>query len=138
MTQINAVMTRNVRLARPDETLQDAARTMAEADVGSLPVGEGDRLVGMITDRDIVIRGVAAGHGVDTKVSAVMTTKIRYCFDDEDVDTVAKNMAELGIRRLPVVDRERRLVGIVAFSNIVHGAHADAKKALIDGVAQPH
>ena len=83
--KVSDCMSRAVELASPDDSIQHVARVLRQIDAGVMPVGEDDRLVGMITDRDIVIRGVAAGHGVETKVSAVMTTKIRYCFDDEDV-----------------------------------------------------
>jgi CBS domain-containing protein len=138
MTEVSKVMTRHVRLARPDETLREAARAMAEHDIGSLPVGEGDRLVGMITDRDMVVRAVAQGLEPDTRVRDVMTTQVRYCFEDEDVAEVAQSMADLGIRRLAVLDREKRLVGIVALSNIVHYAQIGPTEVLLESVARPH
>ncbi len=138
MKTIAEVMTRDVQLAQPGETIREAAQVMARADVGSLPVSENDRLVGMVTDRDLALRAVAAGLGTDTPVREVMTADIKYCHDHEDVASVARNMAELGIRRLPVVDADKRLVGIVALSNIAQSGNQKTPESLLDGVAQPH
>jgi CBS domain-containing protein len=138
MKTISEVMTCDVQLARPEQSIREAAGLMASADVGSLPVSENDRLVGMITDRDMALRAIAQGLGVDTLVRDVMTTEIKYCHEDEDVASVAKNMAELGVRRLPVVNRDKRLVGIVALSNIAQSGNQKASESLLDGVAQPH
>ncbi len=138
MKTVKDVMTSDVRLVQPHQTLRDAAQLMARADVGSLPVSDNDRLVGMLTDRDMVLRGIGRGLGVDTPVGEVMTTTIKYCHDDEDVADVARNMAELGVRRLPVLNREKRLVGIVALSNIAQSGNPKASESLLDGVAQPH
>lgn len=91
---------------------------MAELDCGVLPVGDQDRLVGMITDRDIAIRAVAEGKGPDTPVRDIMSKDIKYCYDDEDLEHVAENMGELQVRRLPVVNRDKRLVGIVALGDV--------------------
>jgi len=117
--QVNEVMSHPVRVVDPTDTLQQAAQLMAELDAGSLPVGENDRLVGMITDRDIAIRG--DGRGCDptrTPVREVMTKEILYCFDDEDVDHVADSMAMQQVRRLPVLNREKRLIGIVSLGDL--------------------
>lgn len=138
MQTINQVMTPDIVIARPEQTIADAARLMAKADIGSLPVGDDDRLVGMLTDRDIVIRAVAQGLPADTPVRDVMTATIRYCYDDQDVAEVARNMAELGVRRLPVVDRDKRIVGFVALSNIAQADSDGAKDAFLRGVATPH
>ena len=139
MKKISDVMTRErVVLVGPDQTIAEAASLMADADIGSLPVGEADRLVGMVTDRDIVLRAVAQGLGADTQVRRVMTDEIRYCYDDQDVSEVAQNMADLGVRRLPVVNRDKRLVGIVALSNIVQCGEKGSTNTLLDGVATPH
>jgi CBS domain-containing protein len=115
--QIKEVMSRTVILASPRESLSEVAQMMAEKDIGCMPVGDGDRIVGMITDRDIVIRGVAAGKGPDTPVSDVMTRDVKYCFDDEDIDHVILNMGENQVRRLPVMNRQKRLVGIVTLAD---------------------
>jgi CBS domain-containing protein len=116
--KVSEAMTRDVRVANPNETLRETARTMASLDAGALPVGENDRLVGMITDRDIAIRGIAEGKGPDAAVREVMTEDVKYCFDDQDVDEVTRNMGDLQVRRLPVVNRDKRLVGILSLGDI--------------------
>jgi CBS domain-containing protein len=138
MKKVIDVMTRDVRIANPDQTIREIASAMADADVGSLPVGENDRLVGMITDRDIVLRAVAQGRGPSTMVRDVMTEHIEYCFEDDDVGSVAENMAALGVRRLAVLNRDKRLVGIVALSNITSCGESKAATKLLKGVAEPH
>src|SRR5690606_28328015 len=99
--KVREAMTREVRLARPEQSIQAAAKQMAEMDIGALPVEENDRLVGMITDRDIAVRAVAQGRGPDTRVSDVMSSEIRYCFEDQSIDEVMQNMGDLRVRRLP-------------------------------------
>jgi len=116
--RVSEAMTREVRVANPTQTIRDAARIMAEIDAGAVPVGENDRLVGIITDRDIAIRAVAEGKGPDTPVRDIMSKDIKYCYDDEDLEHVAENMGELQVRRLPVVNRDKRLVGIVALGDV--------------------
>jgi CBS domain-containing protein len=111
-------MTRDVRVATPGQSIRDVAKMMAEIDAGAMPVGENDRLVGMVTDRDIAIRAVAQGKGPDTPVREVMSSEVKYCFEDEDLEHVAKNMGDIQVRRLPVVNRDKRLVGIVALGDI--------------------
>src|ERR687885_2937859 len=106
--KVGGVMTRDVELAGPDDTLRKAAGRMAELDTGVLPVGEGDQLVGMLTDRDIAVRAVAQGKGPDAKVREAMTPDVRYCFEDEDLDTVARRMGEQQVRRLAVMSRDTR------------------------------
>src|ERR1044072_6315321 len=108
---VKEAMSRDVKTVGPDEQIQEAARIMLDMDVGALPVSEEDRLVGMITDRDIAVRGVAAGKTPNAKVRDVMTPEIKYCFDDQELDEIAANMADIQVRRLPVVDRDKRLVG---------------------------
>jgi CBS domain-containing protein len=115
---VNSCMSTDVRLASPHETIRDAARTMKEIDAGILPVGENDRLVGMITDRDIAVRAVAEGKGPDTNVRDVMSREVLYCYDDERLDDVARQMRELQVRRMPVLNREKRLVGIVSLGDL--------------------
>lgn len=116
---VSEVMSRKVELVSPDDSIQRAAQTMARIDAGVLPVAQNDRLVGMITDRDIAIRGVGAGRNPsDTPVSEVMTREVKYCFEDDDVSDVARTMAQLQVRRLPVLNREKRLTGIVSLGDI--------------------
>lgn len=135
--QIGQFMSRSVELVSPDSTLKDAAAAMGRLDFGVLPVSDGDRLVGMVTDRDIAVRGVAAGRGPDTPVREVMTPNVKYCFEDEDAGHVAENMAALRVRRLPVMNRHKRLVGIVALADLAYsGAFSETAKAL-RGISQP-
>ena len=131
------VMSRDVCLASPDQPIKEAAQMMSERDIGALPVGENDRLVGMITDRDIAIRGVAKGKGPKAKVREVMSKEVKYCFEDEDLDHICRNMAELQMRRLPVLNRDKRLVGILSLGDLaVKHASAEASTAL-EGISQP-
>jgi CBS domain-containing protein len=116
--RVSECMTREVKIANPDQSLRNAAQAMAEVGAGVLPVGDNDRLVGMITDRDIAIRGVAQGRGPDDKVRDVMTAEIRYCFEDEDIGDVLRNMGDIQVRRLPVLDRNKRLVGIISLGDL--------------------
>jgi CBS domain-containing protein len=116
---IGDVMQRDVRVANPEDTVQHVARLMREEDTGALPVGEDDQLVGMVTDRDVTLRLVAEGRDpARTKVREVMTSEIRYVFEDEDLDAVAENMAEQQVRRLPVLNRAKRMVGVVSLSDL--------------------
>lgn len=133
---VSEAMSRDVKLAQPGQTIREAAKIMSEIDSGAVPVQENDRLVGMITDRDIAIRAIAAGKGPDTPVREVMSQEIKYCFDDENVDHVAKNMAELQVRRLPVVNREKRLVGIISLGDLAVKETRSAAKA-VSGVSKP-
>lgn len=135
--KVSEKMTRDVRLARPEETVQQAARTMAECDTGVLPVEQDDQLVGMITDRDIAVRCVAQGKGCDTKVRDAMTPDVKYCFEDEDVDHVARNMGEQQVHRLPVVNRDKRLVGILSLGDIAMGETPHLAGAAMAGISRP-
>src|SRR3954468_19995476 len=133
---------RQVELASPDDTLEKAAGRMAELDTGVLPVGEGDRLVGMLTDRDIAVRAVAQGKGPDARVRDAMTPAVKYCFEDEDLNDVVHTMAEQKVRRLPVMSREKRLVGIVSLGIVSLGdvaIYADSKQtdAAVSAVSEP-
>jgi CBS domain-containing protein len=131
-------MSRDVCVIAPDDTLGRAAGVMAKHDIGSLPVGENDRLVGFITDRDIVVRALAQGMDASATVRQVMSREVKYCYADDDLDEVAMNMADLELRRLPVVDREKRLVGIVSLANFAHSRDTRASQELLQGVARPH
>jgi CBS domain-containing protein len=111
-------MTRGVQLVSPEQTIREAAHLMAEIDAGALPVGENDRLVGMITDRDIAVRAVAEGKSPDTKVREIMSNEMLYCFDNQDVEDVARNMGKNQVRRLPVLNQDKRLVGILSLGDI--------------------
>jgi CBS domain-containing protein len=131
------VMTPGTQTVEPDQSVQEAAQLMAELDTGALPVGEDDRLVGMLTDRDIAIRVTAEGKDpAETPVREVMTPDVRYCFEDEDVEHVAENMAEQQLRRLPVVSRDKRLVGIVSLGDIATSQPARVSGAALRGISQ--
>ena len=135
--RVSEAMTREVRVATPGQSIRDVAKIMAEIDAGAMPVGENDRLIGMITDRDIAIRAIAQGKGPDTPVREVMSTeRVLYCYDDEDLDHVAKNMGEEQVRRLPVLNRETRLVGIVSLADLANRERKAAGKA-VSGVSKP-
>jgi len=136
--KISKIMSTDVCVIAPGDTLQRAAELMERNDIGSLPVGDNGKLVGMLTDRDIALRGVARRLGADAPVSQVMTDKIRYCYDDEDIDDVARNMSDLQMRRLPVVNRNKDLVGIVSLADFAHSGDASASAELVQGVAVPH
>lgn len=123
--KISECMSVDVEITAPTDSVRDVAKLMRRLDIGSLPVGDNDRLVGMITDRDIVMRAVAEGKGPDTPVREAMSSDIRYCFEDEDVEAVSEQMGEWKIRRLPVLNRDKRLVGIVSLGDISHSDGAD-------------
>lgn len=116
--KVSDIMTRDVHLLSPDQTIREAARIMADIDAGALPIGENDRLVGMITDRDIVVRAVAQGKSLDTKVADVMSREMLYCFDTDGIDDAARNMGKAQVRRLPVVNHAKRLVGIISLGDL--------------------
>ena len=135
--RVSEAMTREVRIATPGQSIREVAKIMAEIDAGAMPVGENDRLVGMITDRDIAIRAVALGKGPETPVREVMSSdQVLYCYEDEELDHVAKNMSQQQVRRLPVVNREKRLVGIVSLGNLAQSETRTASKA-VKGVTKP-
>ena len=131
--QIREVMTSDVRLVDPSTTLKEAAQMMRDGDFGLLPIGENDRLVGTITDRDITIRAVASGKDPNRAVVRdAMSDGIFYCFEDQPVEEVAAAMGEKQVRRMPVLNRDKRLVGIVALGDLAtkRGADDDAGEAL--------
>ena len=134
---VSEAMTRDVRVANPDHTIQAAAKIMAEIDSGVLPVAENDQLVGMITDRDIAVRAVAKGKGPDTRVREVMSPDVKYCFEDEPVSRVAQNMGDIQLRRLPVVNREKRLVGILSLGDLAQAQGSQPAGQALAGISQP-
>jgi len=135
--KVSEVMTRDVQTIRPDQPVQEAASFMLSADAGSVPVIDGDRLIGMITDRDIAVRGVAKGHGPDTPVRELMTDDIICVREDDDVDEVASKMSEAQVRRLPVIDDQERLCGIVSLGDLSRQADEDAASEALQGVSEP-
>ena len=134
--RVSEAMTREVRIANPEQSIRDVAKMMADIDAGALPVGENDRLVGIITDRDIAIRAVAEGKGPDTPVRDVMSTEVKYVYEDEDLEHVARNMGDIQVRRLPVVNREKRLVGIVSLGDVARKEDRRTSGGAIAGVSK--
>ena len=128
MTTIADIMTRSIATVRRDETLQAAARRMQEMDVGSLPVLDGKAIAGVVTDRDIAVRGVAAGMiPQESLVADVMTAELRFCRADDTVEQAMAEMGDLQVRRLPVLDAQNEIVGIVSLGDLAtrQSAHTD-------------
>ena len=142
MQRIAEVMTRDVKSVSPQETVRRAAQMMDELNVGALPVCDGRKLVGMITDRDITIRAIAAGQSPDAAhVGEVMSDSVRWCFDDQTVDEVMQQMGDLQIRRVPVVDHyTKELIGIVSLGDLAtkHSAQVDRTLEEISTPAEPN
>ena len=136
--KIHTVMSSDVVVLEQDQNIRNAAELMRSRDIGSIPVSASEKLVGMITDRDIVLRAVAEGLSQETPLSQVMSQGVKYCYAEDEVDDVARNMAELGVRRLPVIDADKKLVGIVSLSNIAQAGDSQATENLLEGTAQPH
>jgi CBS domain-containing protein len=128
--KVRDIMSRDVDVLGPDATIREAARHMRDRDIGSIPIGKDDRLIGMLTDRDIVIRCIADGCNADTPIREAMTDKVRYCYDDQDVKDVCRNMSDEAIRRLPVVNRDKRLVGIVSLGDVAKRNERAAGEAM--------
>jgi CBS domain-containing protein len=135
--KVSEVMTREVQTVRPDQTAREAANFMLNSDAGSIPVTEGDRLIGMVTDRDIAVRGVARGSGPDTPVRELMTNDIICAREDDDIEDVASKMSEAQVRRLPVVDSNERLCGIVSLGDLSRETDEDCASEALQGVSQP-
>ena len=135
--KVSEVMTRDVQTVRPDQRVQDAASFMLSADAGSIPVTDGDRLIGMITDRDIAVRGVAKGYGPDTPVRELMTDDVICARDTDDLEDVASKMSEAQVRRLPVIDEQERLCGIVSLGDLSREADDDCAAEALEGVSEP-
>lgn len=136
--KIRDAMTRDVQMVQPDQTIREAAQLMAQRDIGALPVQDNDRLVGMITDRDIAVRAVAEGKTTDVKVRDVMTSEIKYCYEDQSVEEVTRNMGDQQLRRLPVLNRDKRLVGILALGDLaLQGESQDEAGQALGGISRP-
>jgi CBS domain-containing protein len=138
MEPISKIMSRDVQVARPDSSVRQVAEQMKSLDVGALPICDGQRLLGMITDRDIALRTVAEGKDPSrTKVSDIMTGEPIWCFEDESTEQVAGKMADHQIRRIPVVSRDKKLVGIVALADIATSQRSpDTKADALEGISE--
>ncbi|HEY5457918.1 MAG TPA: CBS domain-containing protein [Sphingomicrobium sp.] len=135
--KISEVMTTEVETIGADQTAREAASFMLRADAGSIPVCDGDKVIGMITDRDIAVRGVAEGRGPDTPVSELMSDGIICAREDEDIQEVARRMSEEQVRRLPVLDAEDRLCGIVSLGDLTRETRGEAAQTALEGVSSP-
>jgi CBS domain-containing protein len=135
--KISEVMTRNPDTIGPEETIQEAARKMLDSDTGSLPVDDGERMIGIITDRDIAVRAVADGRGPETPVREVMSDRPLFAWEDQEVEDVALAMGDVQVRRFPVLDRSERLVGIVSLGDLARSADDDSAEVVLVGVSAP-
>ncbi len=135
--KVAEIMSSDVQVITPQQPIQEAARLMVDTDTGVLPVGDGERLIGMVTDRDIAVRAVAEGRGPDTPVSEVMSGNPLFAWDDQDVEDVAIQMSDAQVRRMPVLSRDgERLVGIISLGDISR-TDGDAAEAALSGVSEP-
>jgi len=131
-------MTRDVYIANPQQSIKEVARVMGEIDCGAVPIAENERLVGMLTDRDIAIRAIGQNKGPETRVAEVMTRDVRYCYEDEDLRHVTQNMGDQQIRRLPVIDRDKRLVGIISLGDVAMSSDGRAATGeALTGISRP-
>jgi CBS domain-containing protein len=135
--KVSEVMTPNVQTVGPDQPVREAASFMLSADAGSIPVTEGDRLIGMITDRDIAVRGIARGYGPDTPVRELMTDDLVVVRIDDDVEEAAEKMSDAQVRRLPVIDEQEQLCGIVSLGDLSREADEESAERALEGVTQP-
>ena len=135
--KISEIMSRDVEVATPQESLQSVARKMREIDSGVIPVCDGQTLKGMVTDRDIVIRAVSEARSFETPVSEVMTPEVEYCYEDDDIADAADRMAELQVRRLAVLDHDQRLVGIVSLGDIAQQGKDKTTGQALEEISEP-
>jgi CBS domain-containing protein len=136
--KIAEIMTPNPEVVTLEQPIQEAARRMLDADTGALPVADGQRLIGMVTDRDITVRAVAEGRGPETPVREVMSEKLLFAWDDQDVDEVATQMSDAQVRRMPILCREgETLVGMVSIGDLVQANEGEAAGVAVAGVTEP-
>lgn len=138
MPKVSEVMTRGVRSLSPEDTLQFAAQAMDELAVGSVPVCDGHRLVGMVTDRDITVRGTARGLPAErTCLDEVMSSDVQWCYEDQTVEEAARLMCQAQVRRLPVVDRDKRLVGMLSLGDVAAKSDTQEAAKALQGISTP-
>jgi CBS domain-containing protein len=135
--KVSEVMTREVTTVRADQTAQEAASFMLQGDAGSIPVTDDDRLIGMITDRDIAVRGIAQGRGPDTPVRDLMSSGLICARENDEVEEVATKMSEAQVRRLPVIDESDNLVGIVSLGDLSRETEGEEAHVALEGVSAP-
>lgn len=135
--RVSNVMNKGCQFLSTSDKAFQAAQIMANHDLGVVPIAEQDKLVGMVTDRDLVIRGLAKGADLNnTSVSDLMTDQVYYCFDDQECEQVAANMAEMQVRRMPVVNRDKRLVGVVSLGDLASKGASAAAETALEGVSR--
>ena len=138
MDKVSDLMTRGVRTLTPEDTMLQAAQAMEALDVGSLPVCDDDRLVGMVTDRDLVLRGIAQGYTPgNTRLDGLITRQVQCCHEDDAVDEVLQQMRDAGIRRMPVLDRDERLVGILTLGDVAAKTESPQAGEALAEISQP-
>ncbi|HET9640010.1 MAG TPA: CBS domain-containing protein [Allosphingosinicella sp.] len=136
--KIAECMTQDIEIVTPDQPIREAAQFMLRADAGVMPVSQGDRVVGMVTDRDIAVRAVAEGRGPDTPVRDIMSENVLFCFDDDEIEEVAMKMSDAQVRRMPVLSREdETLVGIVSLGDISRSEQSEAAAVALEGITDP-
>ena len=134
--KIKDVMTRDVSFVTPETPVAEVARRMRDQDIGVVPVVENDRMIGMITDRDIAVRCVASGNVEGTTARMAMSPGVLYCYDDQSVNEILENMAGEQVRRMPVVNRDKRLVGVVSIGDLSQKSQRKAGESLKE-ISQP-
>ena len=134
--KIKDVMTHDVSFVTPDTPVTEIARRMRDDDIGSVPVAENDRMIGIVTDRDIVVRCVASGSLEGATARTTMSPRVLYCYEDQSVNEILENMAEQQVRRMPVVDRDKRLVGVVSIGDLSQKSKMKAGESLKE-ISQP-
>ncbi|HSE57459.1 MAG TPA: CBS domain-containing protein [Nitrospiraceae bacterium] len=139
MTLLKEIMTPQVDVISADATAEDASTKMKQLNVGAIPVCDGNRLIGMVTDRDLVVRVMADRRDPKAvQVQEAMTPEVSYCFEDDEVEQAARLMAERQIRRLPILSRAKELVGIVSLGDLaVHGKDATVSGSVLEHVSRP-
>jgi CBS domain-containing protein len=136
--KVRQVMTADVYTVRPEASIFDIAELMRDEDIGAVPVVEDNKLIGMVTDRDIVVRALADSKDPSSATArTVMSSSLLYCFDDQSVEEVLDNMGEQQVRRMPVVDRDKRLVGVVSIGDLSAAAPADRAGESLSQISQP-
>jgi CBS domain-containing protein len=138
MTAVSEIMTRDVRAMSPNDSLVQAAKAMEELNVGVVPVCEGETLIGVVTDRDITVRGVAQGRAfADTRLSDIMSRDLHWCSENQDIEEVLRDMSQYQVRRLPVVDRDKHLVGMVTIGDIAAKTHRPDVGDTLGDISEP-
>jgi CBS domain-containing protein len=137
--KVKEAMHKGVTWCAPDTSLADVAKMLRDQDIGAVPIGENDKMIGMVTDRDIVCRGVAAGRDMSSACARdVMTSGIAYCYEDDDMDEAVNKMEEQELRRMPVINSSKRLVGMLSMGDLSHAVSYDRCGEFAQAVSAPH